>query len=299
MIKRILGRTRLEVTQLGFGAMELRGPKTWSGREVSEDQAAILLHAVLDSGINFIDTSPDYGLSEERIGRHIASRRGEYFIATKCGCNPRDMGDHIETMPHDWTSANLLRNIEGSLRRMATDHVDVLQLHNATVDEVAAHGVVDTLLKIKSRGLTRFLGVSTTYPHLEAFLDMGVFDTFQIPYSCLEPLHHDAIAQVGNAGAGVIVRGGIAQGAPGGQWEATRRAELWQRARLDELARGMSAQEMILRFTLSHPHCHTCIVGTGSVEHLQQNLAAAAKGPLSPDAYEEILFRVEEAMTTA
>lgn len=82
--KRTLGRTGLEVTTLGYGAMELRGGAR--GRQLSEEDAGRILNNVLDSGINFIDTSIDYGMSEERIGRHIAHRRDDYFLASKCGC---------------------------------------------------------------------------------------------------------------------------------------------------------------------------------------------------------------------
>ena len=69
MDRRILGRTGLAVTQLGYGSMGLRGPRTWGVRVVSDHDAERFLNAVLDAGINFIDTSPDYGASEERIGR--------------------------------------------------------------------------------------------------------------------------------------------------------------------------------------------------------------------------------------
>src|SRR5580704_13519718 len=82
--KRELGRTGLEVTMLGYGAMELRGAPR--ARDISESQAETILNAVLDSGINYIDTSIDYGLSEERIGRYIGHRRDEYYLASKCGC---------------------------------------------------------------------------------------------------------------------------------------------------------------------------------------------------------------------
>ena len=70
-----LGRTGLEVTQLGYGAMEVRGSRIWGGRPVTEEQADTILNAVLDAGINFIDTSNDYGRSEEFIGKYLASRR--------------------------------------------------------------------------------------------------------------------------------------------------------------------------------------------------------------------------------
>jgi aryl-alcohol dehydrogenase-like predicted oxidoreductase len=75
--KRELRRTGLQVTMLRYGAMELRGVPR--GREVTEAQAETILHAALDAGINYIDTSIDYGLSEERIGRYIANRRSEYY----------------------------------------------------------------------------------------------------------------------------------------------------------------------------------------------------------------------------
>ena len=116
MIKKTLGRTGLQVTQLGFGAMEIRGPKVWGGREVSDEQSDAILNAVLDAGINFIDTAPDYGRSEERIGRFISSRRSEYYLATKCGCDVTVHPDKWETN-HTWTRDRLLRNIEESLQR--------------------------------------------------------------------------------------------------------------------------------------------------------------------------------------
>ena len=82
--KRELGRTGLQVTTLGYGAMELRGAPR--ARDITEAQAETILNKVLDAGINYIDTSIDYGLSEERIGRYISHRRAEYYLASKCGC---------------------------------------------------------------------------------------------------------------------------------------------------------------------------------------------------------------------
>ena len=77
-----LGGTGLEVTRLGFGSGRLRGAQ-WGGGDLSEAAVGQVLGAVLDSGINFVDTSPDYGVSEERIGRHISHRRQEYILASQ------------------------------------------------------------------------------------------------------------------------------------------------------------------------------------------------------------------------
>ena len=95
--RRTLGRTGLEVSTLGFGAMELRGQPT--GPDVSDDDAATLLNALLDEGVNFIDTSIDYGRSEDVIGDTIAHRRDEYVLASKCGCVPGapQGSDHVHT----------------------------------------------------------------------------------------------------------------------------------------------------------------------------------------------------------
>ena len=94
---RKLGRTGLTVTQLGYGAMEVRGERIWGGRPCDDNQAKTILNAVLDAGINFIDTANDYGKSELYIGRYLASRRKQFTIATKCGCTQTYAGDHDET----------------------------------------------------------------------------------------------------------------------------------------------------------------------------------------------------------
>src|SRR5215471_16369536 len=125
---RELGRTGLPVTVLGYGAMELRGaPRS---RDVTEAQAETILNAALDAGINYIDTSIDYGLSEERIGRYIGARRSEYYLASKCGClvgaPPAPRG---QTSAHVFTRDNVLAGVEQSLARMRTEYLDVLQFH--------------------------------------------------------------------------------------------------------------------------------------------------------------------------
>ncbi len=121
-----LGRTGATVTKLGFGAMELRDPA------FDTAEADRLLNTVLDSGINMIDTSPDYGASEEHIGRAIAHRRDEYFLASKCGC---PVGEGIVSGPgrreHVFTRENVRAGVEQSLRRMHTDRVDLVQFHDS------------------------------------------------------------------------------------------------------------------------------------------------------------------------
>lgn len=287
-----LGRTGLMVTRLGYGSMGLRGPRTWGVRVVEEEAAGRFLNAVLDAGINFIDTSPDYGISEERIGRFISSRRGEYYLATKCGCVYTQHEDHLE-INHVWKRDILERNIETSLNRLQTNHVDILQFHGGDAETLQREGLIETLIEFRNQGLTRFIGASSSLPNLAALIDLGVFDTFQIPYSCLAPQHHDLITKAAETGAGIIIRGGIAQGGPDAEIQRPALNDVWEQARLDELLpKGMKRAELILRYTLSHPHCHTTIVGTCDPVHLVENLAAARSGSLPADLYAEITSRV-------
>jgi len=288
-----LGRTSLEVTRLGFGAMEIRGSRIWGGRPVTEDQARTILDAVLDAGINFIDTSNDYGLSEEFIGKTIAGRRKEYILATKCGCSVVRRDDATDDTPHVWTRENLFRGLHESLARMQTDYVDIMQLHNPPADICEQEHLVDALKEMRQQGKTRFIGISTTLPHLPVYLGWGVFDTFQIPYSALEREHEDWISESGKAGIGVIVRGGVAKGEPGVGLGRTDRWDKFEAARLDELREpGESRTSLLLRYTLTHPHADTIIVGTLHPAHLTENVEAIARGPLSPAVYAEAKRRL-------
>jgi aryl-alcohol dehydrogenase-like predicted oxidoreductase len=291
--KRKLGRTGFEATTLGFGAMELRGAPR--GPEITEREAEQLLNGVLDAGINLIDTSIDYGASEERIGKHIAHRRGEYFLASKCGCVVGGaQGEHVHT------AANIRHGVENSLRLLKTDHLDLVQFHRSlTPAEFEAEGALQEALKLKREGKVRFLGVSGTLPNLVQQIELGVFDAFQIPYSALQREHEDVITKAAEAGAGTIIRGGVARGAPE-DWQrvyymvpGSTLQDRWEQAKLDELLYGLSRIEFTLRFTLSHPALHTTIVGTKNLDHLRANIEAAKKGPLPADIVAEAKRRLD------
>ncbi|HSJ90374.1 MAG TPA: aldo/keto reductase [Anaerolineales bacterium] len=291
----VLGRTGLDVTRLSFGAMEIRGPRIWNGRPVTDQQAETILNAVLDAGINFIDTANDYGRSEEFIGKYIAHRRQEFYIGTKCGCTVVRQDENTDDTPHVWTRENLFRGLEESLQRMKTDYVDIMQLHNPAVDVTEQNQLVDALKEMQQQGKVRFISISTTLPHLPTYLDWGVFDTFQIPYSALEREHEDWISRAAQAGIGTIIRGGVARGEVGVGLGNEDRWKKFEAAGLDELRQpDESRTAFLLRFTLSHPDVDTTIVGTLYPEHLQENIAAAEQGPLPANVYAEAKRRLDQ-----
>src|SRR5690348_7243871 len=297
--KRTLGRTGLEVTDLAYGAMEVRGSRIWGGRPVTESQAEIILNAVLDSGINFIDTANDYGRSEEFIGKYISKRRDQYYLATKCGCTVVHKDANTDETPHVWTRENLFRGLHESLERMRTDYVDVMQLHNPSVEQVEQGDLVAVLQEMKQQGKVRWIGCSSTLPHITTYIKWNVFDVYQIPYSGLERAHENVITEAANAGAGIIDRGGVARGEPGVVLGNNDRWAKFEAGKLDELReQGESRSGFLLRFLLAHPDIDTTIVGTLIPEHLQENIAVAAKGPLSPEVYAEAKRRLDAAGET-
>jgi len=299
---RALGRTGADVTILGYGAMELRGlPR---GPEITDTDAGRLLNAVLDGGINLIDTSPDYGRSEELIGTYLAHRRDELFLASKCGCPLELPTDVPPPYPHDYSPANVRAAVEQSLSRLRTDRLDLVQVHmspsRATLEQ---NRTVETLRELQAEGKIRFIGMSGILPQLPDHLAMNVFDVFQIPYSAVQRDHEELISEAAAKGAGTFIRGGAARGAASEEknWQTgplTQQAGLgqrnWETSDIEDLLTdaGMSKMEFVLRFTVSHPGLSTTIVGTSSQAHLAGNIAIAEKGPLPADLYEEAKKRL-------
>jgi aryl-alcohol dehydrogenase-like predicted oxidoreductase len=135
-------------------------------------------------------------------------------------------------------------------------------------------------------------------PELPEQIAMGVFDVFQVPYSLVEREHESLIHRAAEAGAGIVIRGGVARGVivkdeaviddyPDFLQAGFRaRRRRWREAEVADLLQGMTPMEFMLRFTLGNPDMTTTIVGTAKPAHLKANAAAAAKGPLPPDLVE-------------
>jgi aryl-alcohol dehydrogenase-like predicted oxidoreductase len=302
IMTRALGRTGANVTILGYGAMELRGQPR--GPEITDEDAGRLLSAVLDGGINLIDTSPDYGRSEELIGRYIGHRREEFFLASKCGCPIEFPADSPPPYPHDYGQKNVRADVEQSLRRLRTDRLDLVQVHmspsKATLEE---NHTIETLNELQAAGKIRFIGMSGILPDLPDHIAMNVFDAFQIPYSAVQRDHENLITEAADKGAGTLIRGGAARGAASQEknWTVGPLTQApgtgqrnWETSGIEDLISeaGIGRQEFILRFTLSHPALSTTIVGTANAAHLAGNISVAEKGPLPPDLYEEAKKRL-------
>ena len=256
--------------------------------EISDEDAGRLLNTVLDEGINFIDTSIDYGRSEELIGKYIAHRRDGVCAGIEVRVRARRR-HRVRARPHAPRTSDSGSNT--ACVCSSTDHLDLVQFHRSlSRQEFEAEGALAEAMALRDEGKVRFVGVSAVLPTLNEQIDMGVFDAFQIPYSALQREHEDIIVGRLTRAWASSIRGGVARGVPD-DWEGRRyymvandtMRDYWDGAGLDELLDGMSRTAFMLRFTLSHPALDTTIVGTSSVGHLRDNLAAAASGALPED----------------
>ena len=282
MEKRDLGKTGLTVTVLGYGAAEI------GFRGVPEETVDRLINGALDAGLNVIDTAECYVDSEEKIGKTVSGRRSEYFLFTKCG-HDKD-GDH-------WNPKKMAEQVDRSLKRLRTDHVDLLQLHSCTEEQLRQGDVIDVIRRARHAGKTRFIGYSGDgQPALYA-VRSDAFDTLQISVSIADQEALDLVLPHAEAkGIGVIVKRPIANAI----WKATSKPDAyyqpyWERLhQLDyDFLRDDSGQDVAtaLRFTLSLEGVHTAIVGTTKPDRWKQNAGLLAAGPLNLESINAIRSR--------
>jgi aryl-alcohol dehydrogenase-like predicted oxidoreductase len=288
MERRRLGATDMVASVLGFGGSEI------GYQRVSERTVARLLGGALDAGLNVVDTAECYEDSEILIGRAIGGRRREYHLFTKCG-HGRGWGRA------DWRPAALLSSVERSLKRLATDHVDLVQLHSCSLAELRQGDVIAALERARERGWTRYIGYSGDGEAARYAVECGRFDTLQTSVSIADQDAVERTLPLARArNVGVIAKRPIANAA----WRYARKpAEpyyqpYWTRLRALDYdflrGKGDAAAATALRFTLSVPGVHTAIVGTTKPERWKQNAALLAAGPLDTAAFERIRARWKE-----
>ncbi len=276
------------VSVLGFGGSEI-GYQRASSRTVAR-----LLGGALDAGLNVIDTAECYEKSEELIGKAVGGRRDDFYLFTKCG--------HAGSFGKaDWRPASLLKSIERSLRRLATDRVDLIQLHSCSLEHLRKGDVIASLERARERGWTRFIGYSGDGEAARYAIECGRFDTLQTSVSIADQEGFTLTLPLARErGLGVIAKRPIANVA----WRYGRKPtepyyqDYWTRLKaLDyPFLRGAAggAVSTALRFTLSAPGVHTAIVGTTKPERWRQNAALLEAGPLSRDETERIRARWRE-----
>jgi aryl-alcohol dehydrogenase-like predicted oxidoreductase len=276
--KRTLGKTGMQVSVLGFG-----------GAEIGFENAPLadverLLNSALDAGLNVIDTAAMYRDSEVLIGQAVAGRRKDFFLFTKCGA----AGGNA------WSPANLIEDIDRSLRNLRTDHLDLLQLHSCSEELLRQGDVIEVVEKARAAGKTRFVGYSGDRSAAVYAIRGGRFDTLQTSVNVADQEAIDLVLpDAVKHNVGVIVKRPIANAV----WRYAARPENWYHQeywdRMQKLVYPWSkdpaaAAEMALRFTLGQPGVSTMIVGTKTPNRWQENAKTVAKGPLPKEEVEAI-----------
>jgi aryl-alcohol dehydrogenase-like predicted oxidoreductase len=280
--KRALGKTSMDVTVLGFGAAEI------GFRGVPPDTVGRLINGALDAGLNVIDTAECYPASEEKIGQTVAGRRNEYWLFTKCGHD--NDGDH-------WNPKKLAEQIDRSLKRLATDRVDLLQLHSCTEDQLRQGDVVEVIQRARDAGKTRFIGYGGDGHAALHAVESGAFDTLQISVNIADQEGIDLAVPAAKAkGMGVIAKRPIANAI----WKESSKPDAyyqpyWERFHgLDyDFLKGdlQQAISIALRFTLAVDGVDTAIVGTTQPDRWRQNAELLRAGALDPKQFQAIRSR--------
>jgi aryl-alcohol dehydrogenase-like predicted oxidoreductase len=274
-IRRDLGTTGLVVPVLGLGAGPLGDARL--------EEAAVerLLHGALDLGVTLIDTAPSYGLSEERIGRHLAGRRGEFVLCTKVGYGVEGEAD--------WTGACVRRGIDQALRRLRTEVIDLVLLHSCGPERVRDEPILAALDEARRAGKVRVAGYSGEGAALLEALAPDRFGAVECSVNlCDQRGLDEALPVARGRGLGVMAKRALANS----PWRhATRPVgqyvepywERWQAMGLEAAgpeAAGLHWDELALRFAAWAPGVDCALVGTTSLDHLRRNVELADRGPL-------------------
>ena len=279
---RTLGKTGLEVSEIGYGAAQI------GSRNVSEDQAETALNRILDEGINFIDSAAMYGLSEERIGKFISHRKDDFIIATKCGDFEVERDGKIE-IAKDYSREGILRTIEESRRKLKLDVIDIVQFHGLPGENDDEKIAFDALVEAKNKGWTNHIGVSQDGAAAAEAAAKWPLDTQEFTYNILyQESAENLMPTLAEHNMGTIIKRPISNAV----WERDAKPDgsymggPWERAQafpLLELAGGMPLVEFALRFTLSHPTVCTAIVGSTNPDHIASNVRVSDGQRLSDD----------------
>lgn len=306
---RRFNRSAHEVSEIGLGAWQL-GSADWGA--VNDEQAQAILDAAADAGVTFIDTADVYGtgLSEQRIGRFLASRsdRDRFFIATKLGRYPEPGG------AANWTYDVMRRHTESSLQRLGISRLQLTQTHCIDAEVMRRGDVFEALRRFKQEGLIEGFGASveTVQEGLEC-LRVEELSSLQVIFNTFrQKPAEELFEQAQERGVAIIVRLPLASGLLSGKFTSASRfaptdhrsynrdgqafnvGETFAGIEFEraltlvdwlrrELPVGLAMATAALRFCLDFPAVTTVIPGASRVEHVHQNVLASSAPPL-PEA---------------
>lgn len=312
MLKRRLGSSELEVGEIALGTWALSGE---AYGPMDEATARDLLRASLDEGVTLIDTAPCYGEDgavESLIGTVLKERGREAArVCTRIGVLRTGDGGARKL----FTPQALRAGLEMSLKRLQTDHVDVVLLHNPLAQTIRTGEALGTLQELKKAGKAKLVGVSfSTAEAGRAALEHPI-DVVGLPYNALHSrLLHTIAGDVSRKGAAVLAYSPLAYGLLTGSWDDNRefgyedhRSERWTRAEFQRRVRQREAvrvlvkgptkdmREAAVRYVLANRLVSAAVVGARTPAQARENAHAADEQPyLDPEAFGRLTDRLLE-----
>lgn len=279
---RPFGKTGVEISTLGFGAMRLP-QKEVDGKMVYDEEESIrILRKAYELGVNYFDTAPYYcdGESEVILGKAIKPFRDQIYLSTK---NP------IE----DASGAHFRERLEKSLKKLDTDYIDFYHMWGISWETYeksinVPDGPLEAALKAKEEGLIRHLSFSfhDKAENLFKIIDTGNFETMLVQYNLLDRSNEEAIAYAHEKGLGVVIMGPVAGGRLGAPSEV-----------IANMLPGKvsSSAELALKFVISNPGVTTALSGMGTMKMVEENThIAATTTTLSEEEIEQVNQSVME-----
>jgi aryl-alcohol dehydrogenase-like predicted oxidoreductase len=298
MQNRPLGNTGIQVSAIGFGGWAIGGPTEASGTpfgwgRTNDDESLAAIRRARDLGVNFFDTADSYGFgrSESLLGIVLSRRRQEAVIATKVGV-VRSTGGPLRK---DFSRQHIFHAVDGSLKRLRTDYIDLYQAHNPTLEELRGEEIQETMARLQEIGKVRYWGISiSTIEEGIEIVKQGWGNTLQVLYNVLNQAPAaDLFPLAARKGYGIIARAPLASGLLTGKFRpdtafgaddvrqnflTTRRLEEALQ-RVDEVKSiiGGAARTLIegaIRFVLAHDAVSTTIPGARTAGQVEGNVTA-------------------------
>lgn len=271
-----LGKSDLKVSKIGFGCMSLSG-------DARENE--MIVNSALDLGINYFDTADLYenGENEVKIGKLLASKRDQIVLATKVGNQWRSDGSGWDWNPR---KAYILEAVEGSLRRLQTDYIDLYQLHGGMMDDPIDE-TIEAFEQLKEQGKIRHYGISSIRPNvIREYVKKSNLVSVMMQYSLLDRRPEETCFELLEAhDIAVLSRGSLAQGLlvdkPAKPYLEWPEETVAQAAALVQQATGKeeTAAQTAIRFVLQHQVVGSAVIGIRTIAQLA-DIAAAADLPL-------------------
>jgi len=292
MIYKILGKTGLKVSIIGFGASPLGAE---FGQIVPEEGKRAVEYAI-DHGINYFDVSPYYGrtLAEKRLGEFLKRKRDKIILATKVGRYGISLPDGF-----DFSAQRIIKSVEESLQRLKTDYIDIFQIHDIEFGKrkQIIEETLPAMFKLKKKGKIRFIGI-TGYPLtlLKEIAETQEIDTILsfCRYNLLDTTMDDILTPVvKKKGVGLInasplhMRALTKKGAPSWHPAPEKVLQVAKEATQFCQERGANISDLALQFAFSHEYVAVTLVGMSKVKHVQANLSNVGVNP-DPDLLKKV-----------